>query len=417
MSSYLTRQVDGYLDHLLPHVPVVFLSGPRAIGKTTTALRRAAAAVRLDIPGQAAAWRSDPDALLAGRPAPFLIDEWQYVPEVMGAVKRAVDADGSPGRFIITGSAGSDHSPATWPGTGRLLAAPMRSLTRREIEGRVAGDGLVVRLLDEGIVGSADSEWTILDYVRDAAAGGFPAIVGVPETVRRPWLRTYVDQLVARDVPAVGSGSGNLDRARRFLSAWAAASGTVMTDQNLHEAGGVGRDAGASLTRRLRDVGVVDTLPAWWSNRVSRLTKAPKRFVTDCGLWTELSATTAEGVLRDGGLLGRLLETYVMAQVRPEADLADRPVSIHHLRVEGGRHEVDVVLDLGGDGIIAVEVKATSAPDSADARHLTWFRDELGEAFRIGVVLCSAPRAFRLAERIWAVPLSFLWATSAERPG
>ncbi|MGF1648800.1 MAG: ATP-binding protein [Kineosporiaceae bacterium] len=414
--AYLTRQVDHYLDRLLPAAPAVFVTGPRAVGKTTTALRRTTATARLDVPAEAAVWRTDPDALLANSPTPLLLDEWQVVPDVMGAVKRAVDADPTPGRYVITGSAGSDRSPATWPGTGRLLAVPMRVLTRREIEDRTSEKSPVERLLDPTALAAGRSGWTIVDYVRDAVAGGFPAVTTAPDVVRRPWLRTYVDQLVARDVPALG-GSDDPDRARRFLAAWAAASGTVMNDQTLYEVGGVGRDAAASLTRRLRDVGVVDTLPAWWTNHVKRLTKSPKRFVTDGGLWAELTGTTADGVLRDADLLGRLLETYVLCQLRPEIDVADRPLSAHHLRVENGRHEVDVVLDLGGDGVLALEIKATSAPDAADARHLGWFRDELGERFRGGVILCSAPRAFRLADRVWAAPISFLWDVEAMPPG
>lgn len=415
MADYLTRQVDHFLDRLLPHVPAVFVTGPRAVGKTTTALRRAAGVARLDVPAEAAVWRSDPDALLAGSRTPLLLDEWQLVPEVMGAVKRSVDTDPAPGRFVITGSAGSDRSPATWPGTGRLIGVPMRVLTRREIEGRTSDIPFVDRLLDPDSLAGGRSSWTVVDYTRDAVQGGFPAVAGAPAAVRRPWLQTYVDQLVARDVPALG-GSNDPDRTRRFLRAWAEASGTVMTDQTLYEVGGVGRTAAASLTRRLRVVGVVDTLPAWWSSRVKRLTKAPKRFVTDGGLWAELTGTTADGVLRDADLLGRLLETYVLCQLRPEIDVADRPLSAHHLRVEEGRHEVDVILDLGGEGVLAIEVKATSAPGPADARHLLWLQDELGERFRAGVVLCSTPRAFRLADNVWAAPISFLWDVEATPP-
>jgi hypothetical protein len=415
VSDYLVRQVDHYLDRLMPHVPAMFVTGPRAVGKTTTALRRTAGVARLDVPAEAAVWRTDPDALLADSRTPLLIDEWQLVPEVMGAVKRAVDADLAPGRFVITGSAGSDRSPATWPGTGRLIGVPMRVLTRRELEGRTSEVPTVDRLLDPASLAAGRSGWTVVDYVRDAVQGGYPAVVGAPAAVRRPWLLTYLDQLVARDVPSLG-GSDDPDRTRRFLAAWAAASGTVMTEQTLYEVGGVGRNAAASLTRRLRDVGVVDTLPAWWSSRVKRLTKAPKRFVTDCGLWAELTGATADGVLRDADLLGRLLETYVLCQLRPEIDVAERPLSAHHLRVEERRHEADVLLDLGGEGVLALEIKATSAPDAADVRHLAWLRDELGEQFRGGVVLCSAPRAFRLSDRVWAAPISFLWAVEARRP-
>lgn len=82
----------------------MLINGPRAAGRTTTARQHATSEVRLDQPVQAAAFQADPDAALRGRPEPVLLDEWQAVPEVLGAVKRSVDDDPRPGRFILTGS-------------------------------------------------------------------------------------------------------------------------------------------------------------------------------------------------------------------------------------------------------------------------------------------------------------------------
>jgi predicted AAA+ superfamily ATPase len=104
VTDYIPRLVDGLVSSLLASAPAIMLTGPRATGKTTTASQHVSDIVRLDRPGEAAAFRADPDAALAAQATPLLVDEWQVVPEVLGAIKRAVDEDSRPGRFLITGS-------------------------------------------------------------------------------------------------------------------------------------------------------------------------------------------------------------------------------------------------------------------------------------------------------------------------
>ena len=113
--------------------------------------------------------------------------------------------------------------------------------------------------------------------------------------------------------------------------------------------------------------------------------------------------------MSDGNLLGRLIDTFATNQLRAEAAVdPNRPV-LHHLRDRDGRHEVDIVADLGARGLIGVEIKADSAPSPADARHLAWMRDQLGDQFKAGAVLHTGPARYRLAERIEAVPICALW--------
>ncbi|MGH2535384.1 MAG: AAA family ATPase, partial [Thermomicrobiales bacterium] len=119
--SYRARRLDTVLDELLAAVPAVLLLGPRAAGKTTTAARRAASVLQLDRAEQAEAVRSDPDAILRGLPEPILLDEWQVVPEVLGAVKRLCDARPDPGRFLLAGSVRAEAEAPLWPGTGRVV--------------------------------------------------------------------------------------------------------------------------------------------------------------------------------------------------------------------------------------------------------------------------------------------------------
>jgi hypothetical protein len=121
----------------------------------------------------------------------------------------------------------------------------------------------------------------------------------------------------------------------------------------------------------------------------------------------------AQGILGDGDVLGRVLDTFVAAQLRPEVTVSRSRPRLHHLRTEGGRHEVDLVAELAGQRVIGIEIKADAAPAERDARHLAWLRDELGDRFVCGVVLHTGPRVYELGDGIVVAPISALWGESA----
>lgn len=158
------------------------------------------------------------------------------------------------------------------------------------------------------------------------------------------------------------------------------------------------------LTRLL----VVDQMPAWTSNRLKRLIRAPKRYLVDAALIPAALRLNAQAVIGDEDVLGRMLDTFVVAQLRPEAVVAESEPRLFHLRTEAGRHEVDVVVEVGGQRVIGIEIKASAAPGVDDARHLRWLREELGERFR-GLVLHTGPRIYELGDGITAAPISTLW--------
>ncbi len=409
--EYRERMVDRRLAALLEQLPAISVTGPRATGKTTTARRYAATVVRLDREAEAAAFRADPDVALRGLDEPVLLDEWQEVPGVLGAVKRAVDEEPRPGRFILTGSVRIDLDSEMWPGTGRLVRLPIQGLTVREISRRVEGTLFLDRLLSAGVEslppgGGVD----LAGYLDLAARSGFPeAALRLEDMARQAWLDSYVEQLITRDAPVV-AGARDPDRLRRYLEALAVNSAGVVEDKTLYEAAGIDRKTAAGYEQLLKNLLVLEALPAWESNRLSRLTRVPKRYLVDPAIVASVLRLDVSAVLRDGNLLGRMIETFVVAQIRAELALATSRPRWYHLRDKGGRHEVDLVIEFGGGRVAGIEIKAGAAPTRADGRHLEWLRDELGERFVAGVVLHSGPRAFELADRVVAAPISTVWA-------
>jgi predicted AAA+ superfamily ATPase len=407
--EYRPRLVDTLLTEMLAGLPAVLLVGPRATGKTTTAVQHAKTIVRLDRDAEAIAFRSDPDAALRELEEPVLIDEWQLVPGVLGAVKRAVDADGRPGRFLITGSVRADLEAAGWPMTGRVVRVPMYGMTVKEQLGRTGTPPLIDRILQEEPLAMPPEIPDLRDYVDLALRGGYPEpALHMSAAGRRTWLDSYVEQVLTRDVPQL-DGPRDPARMRRWAEAYALNSAGVVNDATLYDAAGVDRRTSVAYERLLTNLLLIDAIPAWTTNRLKRLTQTPKRYLVDPSLMVALLRVDTRAVMRDGDLLGRLLDTFVVSQLRAELPVSTARPHLYHLRQAEGRNEIDLVAELGAERLVAFEVKATAAPRSDDARHLAWLRENLGDSFVAGVVFHTGPRRYRLGDGIDAVPICALW--------
>ncbi len=390
------------------------VTGPRAAGKTTSARRVAGDVLRLDDPAVAAAVAADPDVALRRAHEPVLLDEWQEVPAVLGAVKRAVDDDPRPGRFLLTGSVEADFTTRQWPGTGRVVRLVLHGLTEREITRSIDQPGLLDLLLGPDIsrLSIAGTPPSLDDYVDLALRSGFPeAALNLSAPARLAWLDAYVDHVVTRDVLAAGKQRDPV-RLRRYLEVLGLATAGLPGEGTLYQAADINQRTADAYDRILTALYLIDLVPAWSTNRLNRLTKRAKRYLADPAFALAAARVDERSVLRDGDLLGGMLDTFVVAQLRPEVTLLHPRARLHHLRSRDGQ-EVDVVIDLGGGQAIAIEIRASSAPTVRDARHLVWLRDHLGQGFRAGVVFHTGPMPFELGDRIWALPICALWAARA----
>jgi predicted AAA+ superfamily ATPase len=411
MTGYLPRLLDPLLRELLADHPAILVVGPRACGKTTTGRQHCQGRLRLDRPAEATAVRADPDAALADGPFPLLVDEWQAVPDVLGAVKRAVDEGAAAGRYLLTGSSQADLTAAGWPATGRLIRVPMYGLIERELEHGVPQPPVIDRLAGHGLAGVSipSAVPDIRGYVTRALRGGFPdAALAGSERAGPRWLSSYIDQLVSRDVTLVGAVRHPM-RLRRYLQALAASTAGTPTVKTLTDASGIERATANSYDALLERLFITDQLPAWSANQLRRLIRLPKRHLVDPAFIGPLLGVDARAVLRDGDLLGRLLESFVVAQLRAECVVSDLGPRLFHVRDANGRHEVDILIELADGKVIGIEVKADAAPGHEAARHLRWLRDSIGSRFALGVVLHTGPRPFRVDESIVALPICALW--------
>jgi uncharacterized protein len=389
----------------------VSIVGPRASGKTTTARRHARTVVHLDRPDEAAAFQANPDAALRGLAEPVLLDEWQEAQAVLGAVKRSVDADPRPGRYLLTGSVRAELDGQTWPGTGRVVHVPMTGLTVRERLGDANAEPFIDRVARSGAdeLRVPDEPLDARDYVELAVSGGFPEpALRLSPGLRERWFEGYTQQLITRDALAV-QPRRDPQRLGRFFEALALNTAGVVSLSTLYEAAGIERRTAEAYERLLRNLFVVDDIPAWFSNRLKRLIRTPKRYLVDPALAAAVVGAEVHATLTNPDLLGRILDTFVTAQLRAELPVSALRPRLYHLREESGRREVDLLVELNASRIIAIEVKAAARPGDGDLRHLVWLRDQLGERFCHGLVLYTGGRLYPLQDRITAAPISTLW--------
>jgi hypothetical protein len=233
----------------------------------------------------------------------------------------------------------------------------------------------------------------------------------VLERSRRIWLESYVEEILTHGTPSGDGGRGrDPNRLGRFLLAFAVNSAGVAEGRTIYTAAGINRRTAVAYEALLGDLMVVASLPAWMTNRLKCLTRSPKRHVVDTGLWAAVMGVDAAAVMADGDLLGRLLDTFVTAQLRAELTVAENRHRLFRLRAEQGRHEVDLVAEIGAHRVVGIEVKASATPTARDARHLLRLRNELGDRFGAGVVLHTGTATYPLADKVTAAPICTLWA-------
>lgn len=422
MGEYLKRVVDTELDELLPSLPALALEGPKGVGKTETARRRARTLVELDDPAQRAIAEADPAAVLTGTP-PVLLDEWQRVPAVWDAVRRSVDRGAEPGRFLLTGSA-SPEAPPTHSGAGRIATVRMRplSLSERGVGKPTVSLSRLLRQEAPAVEGRTDI--ALANYVAEIVRSGFPGLRRLDARALRAQLDGYVRRIIDRDFEDQGLRVRRPDALQRWMAAYAAATATTASYETIRDAAtnGLGDKPSKTTTQPYRDIlerlWIVDPVPAWLPTRnpINRLAQPPKHHLADPALAVRLLGLDADALLsgaepgpaipRDGALLGHLFESLVTLCVRVCAQAAE--ARVRHLRVQGGRREVDLIVERADQRVLAIEVKLGSSVADGDVRNLLWLREQIGEDLLDAVVIHTGPQAYRRRDGIVVVPAALL---------
>lgn len=407
--TYLRRHIDERLARLMDVHPACLVEGIRGVGKTSSAQRLAASTLRLDDPPIAAMVTADPEAAFGALQPPVLIDEWQRSPTVWDAVRRSIDNDRAPGRFILSGSSRAALAADVHAGAGRILPVRLRPMTLCERRGE-APPASLADLAEFGIdaVRGARSPLRPSEQADAATESGLPGYLALDPADHQEALRAYLDLAVARDLAEITSAQRDVTKLRNYVRAYGATVATTAEHAAIHNAAGVSKATGESYHDLLTRLGLVEELPGWSNNRLKRLTRRPKRHLIDPALAAADHHDTASVLAQRPDRAGHLFESAVVSQIRAAADALGLGWRFSHLRTAGGDHEVDLIADLPGGEVLAFEAKLSPTVTPADARHLATLKERLGASFRAGLVIHPGETAYRLHDRIAAVPLAAL---------
>jgi hypothetical protein len=404
------RFVDRRLAEALADSPVVLIHGPRQCGKTTQARRigdRAGYAYfSFDDPVILAAATEDPVGFVAELPERSILDEVQRAPELFTSLKSAVDRCRTAGRFLLTGSANVLLVPRLSDSlAGRIEILRLYPLAQAELSGARP------RFLDAVFRGAFKTRMRPRlgkELAARILAGGYPAALARPSARRRAaWYRDYLETLVQRDVRDLAR-IGALDALPRLLALAAGQTARLLNITDLASPFQLSRPTIRDYVTLLERVFLIETLPPWHSNRLSRLIKTPKLHLGDTGLACSLLGVDAAALGADRSLLGPLLETFVFQELRRQASWLDESVRFFHFRDKDGV-EVDIVLERGARELAGVEVKAAATVTAADFRGLRKLREAGGARFAGGVVLYDGEAAVSFGDGLFAVPIRCLW--------
>ena len=393
----------------LTDTPVVMISGPRQAGKTTLVRRIAAnhgiRYLTLDDEITRLAAVEDPVGMIRAQDR-AVIDEIQRAPQLLLAIKKTIDEDRRPGRFLLTGSANLMTLPAVTDSlAGRMETLSLLPLSQSEMHGGTAN------WLDSVFSGRLPEPRMVLtgdELVEAVLRGGYPESVSRSTARRRTaWSRQYIDALIQRDVRDL-AGVDRLDSLPRFLRALAQVSGQLC---NYSQLGGqllLDHKTAARYVGLFEQMFLLRRIDVYAANRLNRVVKTPKLQFIDSGLLATLLDFSPAVARQDRSRFGNVLETFVYGELRKHATTADGDYQMLYYR-DHDQYEVDVVIENAGGQLIGVEVKAAASIKSSDLRGLKRLASTAGDCFKMGVVLYDGEEIMPIGDRLCAVPISTLW--------
>jgi uncharacterized protein len=344
-------------------------------------------------------------------PTSVAIDEFQQGgPGLLLALKTALDADRRAGQYLLAGSTRFLTMRSVGETlTGRIGIVELLPLSAGEI--RHASETFVERAFDAHVLDHRLEVLTRADYAHAVVTGGFPEMALGPDTTR---FRSNWCESNPRAVTAVANIEQIAETRRPQLVGdlvrqIAARSGGEVVLADLARELGAGHELINSYLDLLATLYLIRLVPAWTTSNTNRSKRRPVAHLVDTALGAHLVGATVDDLARlESQWFGPLLKSFVVGEIAKQATWAERPVTLGHYR-DRDQREVDLILERGRD-LVAVEVKATSTPSPTHAKHLALLRDRVGERFRCGIVLHTGTQQLRLGDRLFAVPVSALWA-------
>ncbi|MEL6710263.1 MAG: ATP-binding protein [Pseudomonadota bacterium] len=407
--AFYPRFLQSAIAAALSDTPVVCLLGPRQTGKTTLCRTLSAdrAYFTLDDHTTYVAACKDPTGFIQSLPYQVTLDEVQRAPELLFAIKMAVDRDRSPGRFLLTGSANLLLLPRVQESlAGRIEILHLHPLTEAEKEQQFPH--FLTRLLDQQLAADMQQTQQALSGIAERLCqGGYPE----PNTRKphraRQWFAQYLQTIIRNDARDVANFRAQ-DDLYNLMQLLALRTGCLLNTQHIATELKLSRETVDKYIRLLEHLFLVYRLPAWHNNQAKRLIKTPKHHLVDSGLAAALNRLKAEHWQPCSTQFGALLEGFVIQQIRAQATWLDEPVQLSHYR-DKDQVEVDLVIERGRD-VYGVEIKKSATIHDKSGAGLRRLARQAGSRFQGGALIYCGNNAIALdVPHCFAIPIDWLW--------
>ena len=402
------RLLETHIKEAMQDTPVVLICGPRQAGKTTLARHIAGQDMRyvtLDDELTMLAAKEDPVGMIRSIDR-AVIDAIQRAPQLLLAIKKSVDEDRRPGRFLLTGSA----NVMTLPTVADSLAGRMETLTLFPLSQSEIG-GTSRNWLDSvfsGKIPQINKPLIGKNLIDAVIRGGYPEVLQRTSQRRRTaWMRQYVASMIQRDVRDVANVE-DLDLLPRFLRALSEVSGQMCNYSKLGGHVGLSHKTASRYIGIFEQIFLLRKIEVWTSNRLHRMVKTPKIQFLDSGILSTMLGITHSEVEKDRRRLGNMLETFVFSELYKHASVSEGDYNLLYYR-DHDKFEVDVVIENSRSTVVGVEVKASATVSKNDLRGLKHLQEVSGEKFSMGILLYDGLETLPVGDRLWAAPFSTLW--------
>jgi len=400
---YIKRKIEDQLEYLSRHYPAIVISGARQTGKTTMIKKvcgknDAITYVTLDYPRIRDLARNDPELFLQQYPAPVIIDEIQYAPELLPYIKIRIDEHRTPGQYFLTGSQmfrlmkNVSESLA-----GRVGILSLYGLSRSEIlntkESPFLPNQKLERITEETIT-------TVFDKIY---RGSMPQMIIDPELTPESYFGGYMQTYIERDIRDLVEIK-NESKFQKFVSSVAVRTGQELNLSDIGKDVGIDNKTVEHWLSLLVTSGLVYLLQPYSGNTIKRIVKRPKLYFMDTGLACYLSLWNNPRVLEQSAMAGAMFETYVVSEIIKQ--YSNRGIDVRsrlaYYRDSNGK-EIDLII-LENGILYPIEIKKAADPGKEALKNfkvLESLPNEIGE----GAVICLASMIYSLDSKNRIVPI------------
>ncbi|MDR2895439.1 MAG: ATP-binding protein [Propionibacteriaceae bacterium] len=416
MTDLIERNLMPLARRMLEVFPVTVVQGARRVGKSTFAaqLAKGRDAVFYTLDDAEVREQAETDArtlVQQGGDGLLVIDEIQRSPQLLLAIKAAVDRDTRPGRFILTGSSDLLRLSQTPDSlAGRAVTLPLMGFSQGELAGIV--DDFAGWIHEAGFYRSLSPMPSREDYASILLRGSYPEAVKLAPENRPAWLRSYVERLLRLDVVSLGR-SLPATRLRAVLRLLAANQAGELVYARLADQLGVSAPTVRENVELLETICLATSIPAWSTNLTRRAVGRSKVIIQDSAMAAYLTGSTASKLLSvtAAPFFGELLEGFVASELLKQQAWTSRPFELFHYRDSSGL-EVDLVMEFDDGSVFLIEVKASQTYRSEFFAPMKKLAQRIGPRCLGGVVFGTSNISFQHTDRFWGLPIARLWSRS-----